>query len=181
MIHNDLENEYFEWMYHIVCDGRFAKENSYRRLLEYLNSVEYTWLLPDDANRADDGSEGLRWQFMCTQHIRIRGPRDELDSPCSVLEMMLALAFKCEDIMDNASLGDRTSQWFWKMVSNLGLAGMTDRRFDLRYVEETIERFLAREYESDGHGSLFIIRDSPVDLRKVDTWTCMLWYIDKFV
>lgn len=172
---NDLREDYFEWMYDTVCRGRFAKENSYRELLTYLHSVEYTWILSDDVNRAEDGEEGLRWRFAYENHIQIR---HELDGPCSVLEMILALAYKCEEIMDDAAVGDRTVQWFWKMINNLGLSGMTDRRFDLLYVEDTVQRFLNREYEPDGHGSLFVIRNCRYDLRDVETWTCMLWYLD---
>lgn len=172
---NDLREDYFEWMYDTVCRGRFAKENSYRELLTYLHSVEYTWILSDDVNRAEDGEEGLRWRFAYENHIQIR---HELDGPCSVLEMILALAYKCEEIMDDAAVGDRTVQWFWKMINNLGLSGMTDRRFDLLYVEDTVQRFLNREYEPDGHGSLFVIQNCRYDLRDVETWTCMLWYLD---
>lgn len=172
---NNLREDYFEWMYDTVCRGRFAKENSYRELLTYLHSVEYTWILSDDVNRAEDGEEGLRWRFAYENHIQIR---HELDGPCSVLEMILALAYKCEEIMDDAAVGDRTVQWFWKMINNLGLSGMTDRRFDLLYVEDTVQRFLNREYEPDGHGSLFVIRNCRYDLRDVETWTCMLWYLD---
>lgn len=172
---NDLRDEYFEWMYHTVCHGRFAKENIYRKLLTYLHSVEYTWILSDDVNRAEDGEEGLRWRFAYENHINVR---HELDGPCSVLEMMLALAYKCEEIMDDAAIGDRTVQWFWRMIANLGLNGMTDRRFDLGAAESIIDRFLNRDFEPDGHGSLFVIRNCRYDLRDVETWTSMLWYLD---
>lgn len=172
---NDLQREYFEWMYNTVSAERFAKENSYRKLLSYLNTVTYTWILDDDVNRAEDGEEGLRWQFAYSNHITVN---HELDGPCSVLEMILAMAYRCEEIMDDPKKGDRTVQWFWKMINNLGLGGMTDRMFNQTYVRRVIERFLKREYEPDGHGSLFIIRDCEYDLRDVETWTCMLWYLD---
>lgn len=171
-----LRQEYFEWMYRTVCDGRFAKENSYRELLSYLDSVDYYWIIQDDINRAEDGEEGLRWRFLYENDVPY--PTDELDGPCSVLEMILALAYRCEEIMDDASIGDRTVQWFWNMINNLGLGGMTDRRFDLIYVEETVDRFLNRDFEPDGHGSLFVVRNCDVDLRDVKMWTCMLWYLD---
>ena len=93
---NDLQREYFEWMYNTVSAKRFAKENSYRKLLSYLHTVPYTWLLDDDSNRAGDGEEGLRWQFAYSNHITVN---HELDGPCSVLEMILAMAYRCEEIM----------------------------------------------------------------------------------
>ena len=80
--------------------------------------------------------------------------------------------------MDDAAIGDRTVQWFWRMIANLGLNGMTDRRFDLGAAEIIIDRFLNRDFEPDGHGSLFVIRNCRYDLRDVETWTSMLWYLD---
>lgn len=175
MTETNVRKEYFDWMCHIVCGGRFARENSYRKLLAYLHEVEFVWMIPKDANRAEDG-ESLRWRFAYENHMHIGR---ELDGPCSVLEMILALAIRCEnDIMDDSSVGDRTGQWFWKMINNLGLSGMTDRRFDANYVEEVIDRFLHRDYEPDGHGGLFVIHDCPYDLREVEIWTAMLWYLD---
>lgn len=171
----NLRDEYFEWMYHTVCNGRFAKENSYRDLLSYLHSVVYTWQISDDKNRAEDGEEGLRWRFAYENHVNVC---HELDGPCSVLEMILALAYKCEEIMDDAAVGDRTVQWFWRMIANLGLNGMTDRHFDIIKTEYIVNSFLNRDYEPDGYGGLFVIRNCKYDLRDVGTWTQMLWYLD---
>ena len=174
----NLQDEYFEWMYRIVSDGRFAKENSYRKLLTYLHTREFTWIIPKDANRAEDGKD-LRWRFAYENHIHIY---DELDGPCSVLEMILALAIRCEEsIMDDPEVGDRTGQWFWKMITNLGLGSMTDRLFDRSYVESRVTHFLNRDFAPDGHGGLFVIRNCEHDLRDVEIWICMLWYLDNII
>ena len=103
---------------------------------------------------------------------------DELDKPCSVLEMILALAYRCEEIMDDANVGNRTGQWFWKMITNLGLGAMTDQLYDPEYVEKTVRNFLNRKYEPDGHGGLFVIRNCEYDLRKEEIWTQMTWFLD---
>lgn len=173
----NLQDEYFEWMYQTVCEGRFAKENSYRKLLAYLHSKKFYWIIQKDANRAEDG-EDLRWRFAYENHIHIY---DELNGPCSVLEMILALAIRCEEVMDDPKVGDRTGQWFWKMITNLGLSSMTDRLFDRHYVNDILTRFMNREFEPDGHGGLFTIRHCNQDLRTVEFWTQMLWYIDKYI
>ncbi len=172
---NSLRKEYFEWMYHTVCDGHFATENSYRKLLLYLDSIDYYWILQDDSNRAADG-EDLRWSFLFWNGMEER--INELQGSCSVLEMILAMAYRCEEIMDDAVIGDRTSQWFWNMMNNLGLGGMIDTRFDEGFVNSVIYIFLDREFKPDGHGSLFVVRNCDVDLRNVNIWTCMLWYLD---
>ena len=173
---SNLKEEYFEWLLGIVCRGRFRKNISYRKLLSYLHSIEYRWSLPDDVNRAEDGEEGMRWSFIYENHITTGY---ELNDPCSVLEMVMGLAYRCEDIMDDAAKGNRTVQWFWQMINNLGLGGMTDDRFDEKEVSFIIERFLNREYEPDGTGGLFVSPGIHTDLRDVDTWTQMLWYLDR--
>ena len=80
--------------------------------------------------------------------------------------------------MDDPSVGDRTGQWFWKMVVNLGLGSMTDSKFNLEEAESIITRFLNREYEPDGRGGLFTVRNCECDLRDVEIWVQMMWFLD---
>lgn len=178
MTNEEIRHEYFEWMFHIVCDGRYGKENSYRELLAYLHEIEFTWIIPKDSNRAEDG-KSLRWRFAYSTHTNVY---DALDGPCSVLEMILALAIRCEEsLLDDPSYGDRTGQWFWKMIANLGLGSMTDQRFDQDYVDDAISRFLNREYEADGRGGLFTVRNCGCDLRDVEIWNHAMWFIDSIM
>ena len=176
MLKQEIEREYFNWICDIVCGYRYSPENLYDELLSYLHQVEFTWIISKDSNRAEDGID-LRRRFSYVHEIEDLS--DLLDGPCSVLEMMVALAIRCEEtIMDDPTIGDRTGQWFWKMIVNLGLGAMTDRHFDINYVDEVIDRFLSREYEPDGHGGLFTVRNCDHDLRDVEIWVQMLWYLD---
>ena len=52
MTKNELINMYFEWMYDIVCPD---KKKSYRKLLYFLHSVDFTYLIDMDGNRFEDG------------------------------------------------------------------------------------------------------------------------------
>jgi hypothetical protein len=103
---------------------------------------------------------------------------DILAGPCSVLEMMVALAIYAEEhIMSNPQIGNRISQWFWNMVVSLGLGDQMDNRFDRRYVEGVLQRFLNRKYEPNGQGGLFTIRNCDRDLRKVEIFYQLCWYL----
>lgn len=162
-------------MYDLVCDDRYADEISYRKLLMHLHSTEFVFVLPMDENRAGDGVS-LRYRFALDQDQEELA--DYLDGPCSVLEMMIALAIRCEEnLMDDLEIGERTGQWFWNMITSLGLGSESDISFDKRYVEDAIERFLYREYEPDGRGGLFTIRNSRRDLRDIEIWLQMNDYI----
>lgn len=180
MTKNDILNEYFEWLYSIVTDGMFSPQISYRKLLMYLHTVRFRFVIEKDINRAKDGEE-LRWRFiLATGNEENTDFASALDiGRSSVLEMMIALAIRCEEtIMDNSKIGDRTKQWFWGMINNLGLSSFTDSNFNKEETADIVDRFLDREYEPDGTGGLFRIRNSEYDLRDVELWVQLLWYLD---
>ena len=167
MNEKEVRDKYFKYL----CSFVHSKKNHYNHLLRYLHDKEFIWVYSMDANRAFDGIE-MRRMFEMDEHY----DRAYLSGPCSMLEMMVALAMRIEnDIMDNLKYGDRTSQWFWTMVSNLGLGSMTDSKFNARKAEDIIDSFLNHEYEPNGKGGLFII-DCDEDLRDEEIWTQMCWY-----
>lgn len=177
MLTNEFEQAYFDWMYDIVCKNRFGKDISYRKLLTFLHEVPFEYNNRRDRSRAEDGVN-LRYRFPY-ESVGIDDISRYIDSPCSILEMMLALAIRCEEtIMDNPAYGDRTGQWFWNMISSLGLSSMEDSIFDMKTVKEVVMKFLNRDYEPNGKGGLFTIRDCEDDLRSVEIWVQMLWYLD---
>lgn len=177
---DQIENEYFDWMVDVVSKNRFSNDISFRKLLMYLHNTNFLYSIPKDKNRAVDGVD-LRHRF-AYEHDGIKDEELYLDGPCSILEMMVALAIRCEEsIMDNPELGDRTGQWFWTMVTSLGLGSMTDDQFDRDYVDQVIDRFLNREYQSNGRGGLFTVKNCHRDLRKVEIWYQMCWYLDSIV
>lgn len=179
MLNNDIYEQYFNWL----CDVVNVSTVSYDKLLRLLHRIKFRWSNIRDKNRAEDGTD-LRFRFRKSidglSRNEVLNWHDE--EPCSVLEMMIALAIRAEEqIMDNPQVGNRTTQWFWSMVASLGLTGMSDDMFDLIEAKDIIERFLDREYSPDGKGGLFTIRDCEYDLRDVEIWTQLCWYLDRFV
>lgn len=182
MTRDELNHEYFEWMLQLVYSERYSKRRSYRRLLTHLYEKEFVYILYMDENRYADGID-LRYRFA----YELNYPRSIItryfgNCPCSVLEMMIALSLRCEEhIMDDPDIGNRTDQWFWGMIENLGLASMTDSAFDEEYTDDIISRLLNRDYEPDGEGGLFTVKDCPKDLRTVDIWYQLMWYLNSII
>ena len=174
----EIEARYFEWMFELVCGERYARDISYRELLWHLHNIEFIFYIPNDYNRAADGID-LRKLF--SYELELPDADRYITGPCSVLEMMIALAIRCEKIMDNPEYGDRTAQWFWKMIANLGLHGMTDERLDISEVDAIIGRFLDRDYDIDGRGGLFTIRNCNRDVRDLEIWVQMCYFLDSIV
>ena len=181
MTEKNVEREYFEWMFNLVCEDRYGDSHLYRKLLSFLHDVEFTYFIKRDFNRASDGID-LRRRFAADyRDAGIYGVETYLKGPCSVLEMMIALSIRCETIMDDPAIGDRTAQWFWKMIVNLGFGSLVDDRFNIDLAEDIIARFLNREYDADGRGGLFRVRGCEADLRDVEIWTQMCWYLDTII
>ena len=176
----NLQRGYFNWICDLVYDEFNLREYPYSRLLSYLHQIEFTYVHPMDENRAADGVD-LRYKFGYERYISGEIIDEELgNGPCSVLEMMAALALACEEhIMSDPDIGDRTGLWFWGMIDNLGLSDMHDYNFDQDYTDEVIRRLLNREYEPDGTRGLFTVRNRRCDLRTVDIWYQMMWFLNE--
>lgn len=180
MTRNELNIGYFEWMYRLVCSDKNARGPSYRKLLTHLHERDFVYTIPMDGNRAEDGTD-LRYRFGYEHSYKGPVIASFLDDrPCSVLEMMIALAVRCEEnIMDDPDIGDRTGQWFWNMIVNLGLGHMTDRYFDQVLVDNILDRFMERRHGPHGEGGLFTVRNPRRDLRFVEIWYQMNWYLSE--
>ena len=96
----------------------------------------------------------------------------------TVLEIMTSLAIRMEEsIMSDDAYGDRTGQWFWNMIVSLGLGGLTDHFYDEVYVDKILSRWMNREYEPDGRGSLFTVFNSN-NMRDLTIWQEMCAYLN---
>lgn len=182
MTRDELNFKYFEWMYGLVCTEKRVKRKSYKKLLRALHDENFNYSIDMDGNRAEDGMD-LRYRFAYEYNYSKPMIATYLDNDdCSVFEMLVALAIRCEEhIMYDPDIGNRTGKWFWEMIKNLGLGSMDDENFDAPKVKVTIHRFLNREYERNGVGGLFTIPNCDYDLRSVEIWYQMCWYIDSIL
>lgn len=163
----------------------------YHFLLEKMHNIDYYWSdrTPIDENRAYDGLE-LRETYDTLARSRgyeerISGYEDDKtgEKPCSVLEMMVALAQRIEFDTMADGITDRSAKWFWVMITNLNLDFLTDENmtFDgMSYAEMVIFRWLDRRFGSDGRGSPYptgYFGRGYEDLRETDIYTAFQWYL----
>ena len=170
-----MEDAYYRWLIQSLQDDYLA--SNYQKLLSKLYNTDFFWELEYDGNRAADGVY-LREVFAEETGIRHGVKKIDSGAPCSMLEMMIALARKTEhDIMFNPMYGDRTGQWFWVMIENLGLDTYDDYGFFGEKVDQILYVFMHHLYAPDGYGGMFPNKFIERDLRKTDLW----WQINAFL
>lgn len=166
---NNVERGYFDWMCALVG----VQPRYFGNLMLFLHNKEFYYTIPMDGNRLEDGIS-LRYRYGLEAGIDDVIIAEELDKTkeASVLEMMVALALKCEEhIMGNPDMGDRVALWFHEMLDSLGLSYMDDAHFNAMIAEMVIDRFLRHDYAPDGRGGLFTVPSSPKDMRCAEIWT----------
>lgn len=180
---NNLRESYFSWLRGFIYDPNYRKKRPYSKLLRHLDEVDFFYILEMDSNRYQDGVD-MRGQFLRLKPELLRQYsfdeiEDQLDDrPCSVFEMMVALAIRCEKtIMVDELMGDRTAKWFWEMIDSLGLIDMDDSNYDDSFVDNVLSIFMNRLYDFNGHGGLFTIKDTAYDLSTVEIWYQANWYL----
>lgn len=171
---NGIKKTYFEWLCNLVDTDRHSVSD-YHDLLVCLRHVEFRYILPMDENRYEDGVD-LRLRFGYEENYYKNDLLRIMLEKCSVLEMMVALALRCEEnIMADPEYGDRTGVWFWDCIESLGLIHMTNDNFDEGYVRFVLDRFMDRNYDYNGKGGLVTLDNPPRDMREVEIWAQMMW------
>lgn len=178
MSNQDLKERYFNWMTVLVMPQDRIRRK-YSMLLNALDESIFHFTIPLDENRLIDGMD-LRYRFGHQNNIPEEVIREQLDiTSVSMLEMMVALALRGEEhIMDDPSMGNQMSTWFWEMINSLKLNSMSNDNFDQRWVAFRIDILLNHSYEYNGEGGLFTIPNPRQDLRTVEIWYQMCWYLD---
>lgn len=160
-----LENAYFKWLCAKVIQPQQPSTPSltYWKLLHILHSTEFVWILRGDDNRAEDGIE-LRGEFIFES--KLKAPPDWRAIGCSILEMLIAFSRRAE-----FTTGISAREWFWEFLDNLHLSFLNDgAEFNEEDVEDILDGFVWRTYNTDGEGGILPLNNPHKDQRRVEIW-----------
>lgn len=173
---NDLVNAYYSWLCDLVDVTRPTR--SYDILTRKLHDTRFYWSVPNDDNRAFE-ARNLREAF-CEEN-NVEYIFEYFDTGCSILELLVALAYRCESIMVDQYGDMPMRKWYWDMLGNVGLSKFTDEVWndidgDFN-VDQVLIRINDRTYKRNGQGGLFPLNHAKKDQRSVELWYQMNAYL----
>lgn len=154
-------DEYFHFLCQKIGIGEPGFE--YFELARVLFSIPFRAFIPNDENREMDGLD-LRFTYFEDYELIP-------DEACSMLEMLVALAFRMEYEIGFSSPEVGARRWFFEMIGNVVHTNCVDSKFDFsceKQVREAFERVNSRSYEADGTGGLFPLIYPPGDCREIE-------------
>ena len=184
MSYRSNRDAYYEWL----CDIINLQYDTYDILICELYNIPFRWVIDLDANRAEDG-------VILRGYFHNPDGTTALDTfankPCSVLEMLIALAQKMDYILADDGRGDRTRIWFWEMITNLGLDKYYDAEFKepfgndmgrIKEIHNICDKWMYRDFTYRGFGSPFPLISPYRDQREQQIIDQMNDYIlEKYV
>lgn len=182
------ENSYFDWLLGVVEHEKCEK--SYFLMLKELSKTVF-WIkkgISRDANRAVDGIK-LRDEYFI--ELREAGYSDYCDPNlascgCSILEMIIGISKRMNDQLMTEEGEDKTAQYFWEIIENLGLDEFDDEEFaesstgSTMKIRKICENLCERRYKSDGTcGGMFPMPgNTKGNQKKMEIWFQMQEYIN---
>lgn len=169
-------NSYYHWL----CDlaGVSVDGCNYHLLLKELYNKKFYWSVPNDDNRAYEG-KNLREKFCDEENLRF--DFISFDDEVSMLELILGLAYRCDWILSDNTNNITISEWFWKILSNVGLDLFDDSQFyevgGALKIDNILDKIIKRTYSKTGEGGLFPLKRAKKDQRKVELWYQMCRYL----
>ena len=174
-----LVDDYVYYLYRIVQNGG---ENHRKLCVElFKNRFFITRSAPKrDVDREKDGLE-----------LRKEWSNDSLDGefhiiPCTILEMIIGISKRMSEQLMDEDGEDKTAQYFWEIIGNLGLDCWDDDNFGWetglaqKKIAKTCEILCKRQYNPDGTGGGMFPMPGllGINQKKMEIWYQMQDYIN---
>ena len=173
-----LVDDYVYYLYRIVQNGG---ENHRKLCVElFKNRFFITRSAPKrDIDREKDGLELRKEQIYELYEA-------QLTYPCTMLEMIIGISKRMSEQLMDEDGEDKTAQYFWEIVGNLGLNCWDDDNFGWetglaqKKIAKTCEILCKRQYNPDGTGGGMFPMPGllGINQKKMEIWYQMQEYIN---
>lgn len=106
-------------------------------------------------------------------------PRKFEKDLANCFEIFIILAQNMDDILHDLKHGNRTEEWFWLMMKNMGLIFHDNDDFVESDVDTILDMFVHRKYYKNGDGGPFPLKRPLDNMRRVELWYQVNWYVNE--
>lgn len=173
-----LRKEYEDYLWTLV-DGNSETYKNYRHLFDILCHYRFVSKIHKDENRENDGYL-LRNRFAAEKNYSVIEVLQLLTYDCTVCELLIALASRINsELISKPVDDDRTADWFWRMVRNLGLMRFKGELTgdQVIIIQTIIDIWMGRSFDFNGVGSPFPLNHPASDQRNIELWFQANYYI----
>lgn len=173
-----MEDAYLDFLIGLV-DG-----DSHSLLLSKLFYEPFVWFIDNDSARCDDGIK-VRTQFALADE-NYNKTHIDMFGGCNVFEVIIGIAYRMASMTAEVGQDECMTCWFWELLDNIGLEQFSDDYFTDEGGEDEVdfilEILLKRDYEANGVGGLFPLRESTdIDYTEIELWYQMSAYLNENV
>lgn len=161
----EVDRSYYAWLVSQIALP--SNDKTYNELFTRMHHTEFVWVVDKDDNRVQDGKD-LRYLYLGEKKNRLTlGGATCLEI---VISLSKTLAF---------TAGGRPKPWAWRLIKNLHLNRMSDPLSEgqARRVDDILYTLIWREYEQNGNGGFFPLKNPQEDQTKVEIWYQLNAYV----
>lgn len=161
---------YFGWLVTMTGQPGRGREEQLRVMFD----TPFAVLLRRDADRVWYGKDIRRvwWEDFAYGRFSDEERDEVFQRDCSCLEVLLGLSKYLGDSYSDIAMWSQVG-WFWLMVKNLGVGPKTR----LSTVQLKLDKWIYREFDADGTGSPWPLKNAKEDQRGVDLWYQTMAYL----
>ena len=168
-----LKEAYFHWLVYQVGEHERMRY-TYWDVLRLMHDKEFVWIVSNDDNRMVDAMD-LRVEFIREHRTREQYTQDHFGF-CTVLEVMIGISRRL-----SFAVNDDAEVWAFVLLKNLGFKTAIDplSHRKSRQINNRLDNLVWRNYNPDGSGGFFPLRNPMDDQTRVEIWYQMAAYINE--
>ncbi len=174
-----METLWEHYLNYLIRRCRLTKYEEYRNVFRILHNIEFTYSIQRDDNREADGMGWRRYHRIPKRYLKYE---EEFQNHwCSVFEMLVGLAIRVEGEIIGDPRDEHPEYFLIDMIKNLDLQRFVNKEPYLIEIpiRRIVDRWLRREFQEDGYGSPFPLRNPTCDQRKREIWDQMNAYVSE--
>lgn len=180
--YEEFWHDYFAWLCRIIDDKRFMDIWDHYDVLRQMHETPFVYSLEKDGNRVSDALV-LRNRYMMERGHAFRDILESTpfanDAGASVLEVLVALAERLDDMTCDIEEPPKPGFWFKMFMENLTVFSTENFTNFSQKTSGKLQKWMSRQYDSYGNGNIFRLKKPVKGFNKIEIWYQMHIFLEQ--